>query len=261
MRKTVGNKVVSFGCRFDRYDARDYVYAAEPRELPVRIDNRSEIARIMNQNPEGSCTGHAVCAAAEFHYWRRTGKKVDLSQRWAYRKARENDPWPGENYHGSTTRAAVKAWAEFGICEDEFWPYNPYQIEEGSPEFDLVTHEGTPREGAAENALQYPLQTYRRCWTAYDIKHALHEHGLVVVGATVHSGWSIWGEERIGYDNVNEWGGHAFVLVGYDEAERVYHIANSWGQEWGNKGLAKYRYEDAADNIRDAWVVAVPKRE
>lgn len=262
IKKLKNGKTVNLGCRFDRYDPRDYMYMATPRELPIYIDNRAQVVRIMNQNPEGACTGHAVCAAAEFHYWRRLGEKVDLSQRWAYRKARENDPWPGENYHGSTTRSAVKAWADFGICEEELWPYDAYQIPEDSPDFDLISWEGEPGEGAIENALKYPVQSYRRCYTPYEIKHAIHEHGLIIVGAVVHSGWNIWGEEKIRYsDSVREWGGHAFVLVGYNEQTKMYYIANSWGEEWGKNGFAEYSYDDAHDNIHDAWVVNAPKKE
>ncbi|MCB9101773.1 MAG: C1 family peptidase [Anaerolineales bacterium] len=258
-RKVEIEKVVSFGCRFDQYDPRDFRYTALPVALPTYVDNRAQVARIMNQNPEGSCTGHAVCGAAEFHYWRKTGKKVDLSQRWAYRKARENDPWPGENYHGSTTRAAVKAWANFGICEEEFWPYDAYQVSDDSPDFNLVEWEGTPKEGAIENALKYPMLSYSRCYGSFEIKHAIHEHGVVIVGAVVHSGWNIWGADTIKYDqSISEWGGHAFILVGYHEIEKVYYVANSWGTDWGDAGFAKYPYSDAKENIRDAWAVTVP---
>lgn len=260
MERTLGSgRVVSFGYRIDPYDPRDYRYSIAPQALPAFINNRGQVVRIMNQNPEGSCPGHAVCATAEFHYWRRLGTKVDLSQRWAYRKARENDPWPGENYHGSTLRAAIKAWADYGICEETLWPYEAYQVPEGSPEFNLVEWEGEPQEGAAENALNYPVQTYRRCYTPFEIKHAIHEHGIVVVGALVHSGWDIWGTDTIRYDDtIYDLGGHAFVLVGYDETERIYFVANSWGEEWGDAGFAKYSFDDAKVNLRDAWVVTVP---
>ena len=254
-------KIVSVGYRIDRYDPRDYRYSATPRALPVSIDNRTEVVRIMNQNPEGACPGHAVCAAAEFLYWKKLGTKIDLSQRWAYRKARENDPWPGENYHGSTLRAAVKSWANFGICEEKFWPYKAYQMPEKDPGFDLISWEGQPLEGADENALQYPLQTYRRCYTSspFELKHAIHEHGMVIVGGTVHSGWDMWGEATIKYDDsVYELGGHAFILVGYDEVEKFYWAVNSWGDQWGVKGFGKYSYGDAHENLRDAWTVTVP---
>lgn len=262
MKSTLrSGKVVGFGYRMDRYDPRDYRYTVTPRAVPILVDNRAQVVRIMNQNPEGACPGHAVCAAAEFHYWRRHSRKVDLSQRWAYRKARENDPWEGENYHGSTLRAAVKAWADHGICEEKFWPYEAYQVPEEDPAFDLVEWEGEPKEGAAENALNYPLQTYRRCHTQFEIKHAIHEHGLVVVGALVHSGWDIWGTDDIRYDDsVYDLGGHAFVLVGYHEQEKVYYVANSWGEEWGNSGFGRYSYDDARVNVRDAWVVTVPTK-
>ena len=51
------------------------------------------------------------------------------------------------------------------------------------------------------------------------------------------------------------------MLVGYNEQDKVFYIANSWGEEWGDKGLAEYTYDDAHKNIRDAWVVSVPAQD
>jgi len=261
MKVTLKNgQVVRFGYRVDNNDARDFRYAAPPQPLPEEVDNRSKVVRIMNQGSEGSCTGHAVCACAEFLYGHKF-RGIDLSQRWCYRRARENDPWPGENYHGSTCRAAIEGWFKYGICEEGFWPYKSYHISEDEPNFDLLQWEGSPVTGADSNAMKYPLQSYIRCNSLYDIKHALHYNGVVVVGASIHSGWNLNGSETIQYaHNVYEWSGHAFILVGYNEQSQVFYVANSWGTNWGKDGFAKYTYKDASDNIRDAWVITIPKK-
>ena len=121
--------------------------------------------------------------------------------------------------------------------------------------------EGEPEQGADENALNYPVLSYFRCRNHFDIKRAIHEYDVVAVGAMVHSGWDIWDDENIKYDeSIYELGGHAFIIVGYSEIEREYIIANSWGSEWGKNGIAHYSYKDAYENIHDAWVATVPDK-
>jgi hypothetical protein len=48
-------------------------------------------------------------------------------------------------------------------------------------------------------------------------------------------------------------GGHAFVIVGYDE--RGFVIQNSWGERWGSGGLARLTYQDWREHAMDCWVV------
>lgn len=38
--------------------------------------------------------------------------------------------------------------------------------------------------------------------------------------------------------------GHVVVIVGYDDNARQFEIANCWGENWGNNGFCKIRYED-----------------
>jgi hypothetical protein len=46
---------------------------------------------------------------------------------------------------------------------------------------------------------------------------------------------------------------HAFAVIGYDEAG--FWVQNSWGEAWGQNGLALWRYEDWAASIVDAWAL------
>ena len=38
--------------------------------------------------------------------------------------------------------------------------------------------------------------------------------------------------------------GHVIVIVGYDDNAQQFEIANCWGENWGNNGFCKIRYED-----------------
>jgi C1A family cysteine protease len=48
--------------------------------------------------------------------------------------------------------------------------------------------------------------------------------------------------------------GHAFSVVGYDDARRMLTCQNSWGTDWGANGLFYWPY-DMVDLIMDAWTL------
>lgn len=254
-------KQVNTGCRTDKYDSRDFLYIPRCNNLPIEVDNRSNIVRVLDQRPEGSCTGHAICSAAELLFSKRDGRDIHLSPRWAYRKAREIDEWPGENYEGSSTRAAIKAWANYGICQENYWPYEAYEVKSTSSKFDVLGWERKPNQGAEGNALKFPLISYLRCSRerCIDFRYGILENGFLIVGAEIHSGWKIWGKRRIEYrKNFKYLGDHTFLIVGFNEERRVYYVLNSWGEGWGEQGFAEYFYDDAHERIHDAWVVNIP---
>lgn len=50
-------------------------------------------------------------------------------------------------------------------------------------------------------------------------------------------------------------GGHAMVIVGYDDRRRAFRLINSWDQTWGDGGFAWVSYEAAANQITDSFVM------
>ena len=251
------NRTMSFGYRVDRDDARDMLYGASGDPIPKEVDNRGQVNRVLDQRPEGACTGMAVCAAAELLHRRATGNSVQLSSRWAYRRAREEDALPGENYEGCTPRAALEAWHKQGICEESFWDFAPYPKRPGDPGFDLISWEKAPLAGAAANALKYRLLDFRRCNSMSELKLSIHTNGVAVVGGETHSGWDLWdGNDTIPYvAGVQPRDLHVFLLVGYSEDEGIFHVLSSWGTGWGKGGFARLSYADAQQNLLDLWAV------
>lgn len=243
---TTSFKSFATGCRFDPFDSRDKIFLVPPRILPMRIDNREECTQVRNQGPEGSCTGYAVVAVAEMLYWRKLGHPPDLSERWAYEKAKLYDEWEGTNYEGSSIRGTVKAWVKEGICPEEYWPYK-------------ANKPGKPRPKAKPKAKGYPIAKYERCLGIDNIKHAIHYRGCVIVGVNVHEGW-FTGEEIIPFkSDYSLHGGHAVAFVGYDDEKEIFWVKNSWGSDWGKKGFAGLTYKDALVNIHDVWMVSIPE--
>ena len=52
-------------------------------------------------------------------------------------------------------------------------------------------------------------------------------------------------------------GGHAVLVVGYDDATQRFHLRNSWGRGWGVGGYftMPYAYLTSADLADDFWTV------
>lgn len=261
-RRTFTN-LPSFGYRPDPHDPRDYrlqgTYSLPGP--PARVDHRSRVRTIQDQGSEGACTGFAVCAAAELLFGIAGEAKLDLSERWAYHHARRHDPWPGENYSGSTLRAALEGWQQDGLCEEDFWPFEPYTEPSDPADFKLTEWEKSPRDGADENARRYRLSAYYRLGDNHEIRRAVHENHVALVGAQVHTGWLISGTDEIRFTKgQHPIGLHAFVIVGYDDEEACFHVLNSWGPDWGKDGLGRLGYKDLKYNMIDAWAAVVSRR-
>ena len=52
-------------------------------------------------------------------------------------------------------------------------------------------------------------------------------------------------------------GGHAVLLVSYDDSKRLFGFMNSWGPNWGNKGFfyLPYDYVLSPDLAFDMWAI------
>ena len=237
------------GCKFDPQDERDFMFQASRIKLPPIVNNKKFVTSIKNQGNEGSCVGFAAAKAVEVAFWKKTPKRKiaqpNLSERWAYEFAKENDEWPGSNYEGSSVRGALKALFKMGVCPESFWPYTP-------------NRKGKAKAGADKEALKFKVTTYTRIIGIQNIKAALVKTGVVTASAMVHKGW--WSPTKSnGLIKFNaRWpqeGGHAFVICGY--TGQGFIIANSWGTGWGKKGFAILTYKDAKLNLMDTWTISI----
>jgi C1A family cysteine protease len=56
-------------------------------------------------------------------------------------------------------------------------------------------------------------------------------------------------------------GGHAVLIVGYDDAKQSFIVMNSWGSSWGDKGYfyLPYTYVTNSKLASDFWLIKVVK--
>ncbi|MFN0031772.1 MAG: C1 family peptidase [Flavobacteriales bacterium] len=83
--------------------------------------------------------------------------------------------------------------------------------------------------------------------------------GMIVGGSFMQNmmGKELWKPERSDYSMMG-FGGHAMCVIGYDDFKFArdmggFQIMNSWGEEWGVKGVAWVSYDDFEHFCREAY--------
>jgi hypothetical protein len=236
----------ALGCVPSPVDERDYriaTYVAEAT-VPQSLSYRSMFNPVRDQGSLGSCVAFAGTGIDEFIHVSR-----DLSEMYAYDQAKKKDGWPGE---GTYPRVMLQVMQE-GICDESLWPY----VAKYPP--------GTqPKAGAATDAAWYKIGTFARVEQG-ELKQALLLHGPLMLAFDVYA--SI---EAARYNGIvpapsgARLGGHAVILVGWDDAMGWWIFRNSWTKEWGNFGYGYIPYDVMPKVFVEAWSVVddtlIPKR-
>jgi hypothetical protein len=106
-----------------------------------------------------------------------------------------------------------------------------------------------PSEAALNEARNYTIRNYRRVESLDEIRKVISEGQPVVIGIVVGSVYmQAAGDQwtRDGYLadlNDTNAGGHAFLIVGYDDNARTLKVMNSWGTGWGDGGFWDVSYD------------------
>lgn len=121
-----------------------------------------------------------------------------------------------------------------------------------------------PDEDQLKRAAAYRIRDFVRLFTpdapwrekTFKVKQSLAAGNPVVVGMEITEGFlklssaqNYWDVE----DLPAKVGGHAMVVVGYNEAKKAFHILNSWGNNWGKNGYFWVKYEDFGKSCRYAY--------
>ncbi|MFG0491593.1 C1 family peptidase, partial [Raoultella sp. zjy_5] len=223
----------------DQPDIRDTLFQPNLRVLRPEIKPTLSFT-IRDQGRNNSCVGFAL------------GHYIDIlmsanndlinnrvSARMLYEMARANDEWAESPHEGSSLRGGLKGFYRNGVCKESSAPANKKSW--------TLTYE------LAKEAREIRLGAYYRLLPELSHYHAaLNDIGAIYISAQIHSNWYVVKNGSI-IPGGEPFGGHAFVIVGYDKTGFL--ILNTWGEEWGDKGIAHWDYKDWADTVMDAWVL------
>jgi len=236
----------------DLPDHRDHAFSLVAPEtvapLPPSVDLRPKMSPVEDQGNLGSCVGNAVAGALEYLEPPRM-IFVDISRLFIYYQARkiEHDV---ANDDGCEIRDAVKACAKVGYCSEKLWPYKVRDFAK------------TPSVAAVKDAAKHKITEYLRLDTMTQFKTALANGSPVVFGFSVYESFESAAVEKTGVvpmpgNDEGLLGGHAVLMVGYDDTSARVICRNSWSASWGDKGYftMPYGYVEDRNLSDDFWVI------
>lgn len=233
----------------DKPDPRDYIYKLSSTANLDKVDLRPFCTLIEDQGNLGSCTGQAIAGAIEYLN-KKNGKTNDVSRLFIYYWER----WfiGTVNYDsGAYIRDGIKTVNRYGAPLERHWPYI------------ISRFRNKPSTTAMNDGARRKVTLYERATDFNAVINALSNGFPVTIGFYVYSSFMSRQVSRTGmmpYPNVGRerfLGGHAVLLVGYDNATQRFIARNSWGTSWGDNGYFYMPYQviQNPSMSEDFWVI------
>ena len=83
--------------------------------------------------------------------------------------------------------------------------------------------------------------------SAASLKAALFNYGPIVVSFQVYGDFYYYRSGIYSYTSGGLVGGHAVLVVGYDDANSCFIVKNSWGKGWGEDGFFRIAYSEVTN--------------
>ncbi|MBK9335975.1 MAG: C1 family peptidase [Lewinellaceae bacterium] len=220
-------------------------------DLPLRFSLRPYCPTPKNQGEINSCIGWAMgYGALTISYAYREGNtdqkeitKQAFSALYLYNQAKM-----GNCMGGANIQQTAKILKDKGNCP--------------SKEFDspLADCDREPDETLIGEAQKHAIKDYIALFNnssapkdkVVRTKRSLAEGKPVIVGMKIRESLKILTSDapvwQPGGEADKPMGGHALVVVGYNDSSGVFDLLNSWGPNWGDNGFFQVRYKDFAEN-------------
>ena len=220
--------------------------------LPPQVDLSSRFPRPGDQGQQGSCTAWATGYALRSYYEGRQRNSTSFnaeqiaSPAAIYNRLRNFD---GNCDNGTSISAALSLLKDEGAPPLSLFPYSENNCSR------------RPDPTVARAASQFRIRGWRAIDQGKldDVKGQLYAGNPVVFGLNISQSFHRVRGTAI-YDDVEapRQGGHAMVLVGYDESRQAFKLINSWGTRWGDEGFGWVSYRAVAQHASRLYVMDVP---
>jgi len=221
--------------------------------LPRKVDLREYMTTVEDQGQVGSCTANAVAGAYEYLVKRHQGvENYDVSRLFIYYNARKYRNEEKEDA-GSVISLAIDGLKEYGACSEDTWPYDTDSVFK------------KPAKNAYEEAAQFLVDNTELIPTdLHAWKHALAEGYPIIFGIALFDSFDKQKKKGLVPAPTNRetsresHGNHAMLCVGYSDADRVFIVRNSWGEDWGDSGYCYIPYDYLINekyNGGDSWII------
>ena len=252
----ISRKGNRYGWIPDIPDHRDALFAPHPAQLadlPASVDLRPVCPPVYEQGELGSCTANAIAGAFEFEQMKQNAAKDFLPSRlFVYYNERVLEHTTSVD-SGAQLRDGLKSVAKQGVCPEDAWPYNIARFRDCPPDMAYAlagTHKVTLYSRVPQD-----LASMKACLAA---------GRPFVCGITVYTSFESPDAAKTGRITMpqlfeHRLGGHAVMIVGYDDALGAFKLRNSWGRLWAQDGYADipFAYLTNAWLARDFWTISL----
>lgn len=242
------------GCEFLAADAYAALPATPPTfaagRLPTQADLSTNMPPVGDQGAIGSCVAWAVGYATasqtanSLYQWGFNSTDTIASPAWLYGRTLEVERRQSSCGDGTYPADALNILMQEGCASWTTVPYNDRQC--------FFNLSGYQTES-------FRIGSYQAIKPATDhnmIKSSLAAGKPVIIAVMLNQDF---GNYRTGVYRSNPssggMGGHAMVIVGYDDGRGAYKIMNSWGTGWGEGGFCWWAYKDIAEYLWEAYTV------
>lgn len=242
-----------YGWRKDKQNGSDrYVtFSLLSRNDYIRkVDLRSQCPPVYDQGDLGSCTANAVGGCVHFDFLKEKIMDIVPSRLFIYYNERVIDGTVNED-SGAEIRDGFQTIHQQGVCSEKEWPY------------DISKFTDKPPEDCYQKGVRHEsLQQRRVKQTADQFRLALIEGYPIAFGFNVYESFESKQVAKTGVVSMPKpgekvVGGHAVMIVGFDDEQRRFIVRNSWGTEWGDNGYCYFDYDFILnkDYCSDFWIV------
>ena len=226
-----------------------YILRADPVPVPSTLDLSADTPPPGDQGQQGSCVGWAVAYAMKSYQervergWPLADDRHLMSPAYVYNQIR----LPGG---GAYFFDAFNLLFDQGSASQAVMPYDPRDFRR------------PPSAAAKREAANYKIASFgaveRSSHDSFvqEVKRHLVQRRPVVIGIWVYPDFLRLNRANPIYDDASGYnsGGHAIVIVGYDDARSAFKIINSWGTDWGIGGYGWIDYDASERLILEAYV-------
>lgn len=240
----------------DKHNPNDPQYVPNSKflytALPPSVDLRSKCPPILNQGDLGSCTANAIGNAHYFEQLRQgSPSAAPVSRLFIYYNERSLEGTIDSDA-GAAISDGIKSIVQVGVCPETSWKY------------DIGKFTVQPPQVAYSEAMLHQALKYQRvAQNITTMKTVLASGHPFVIGFTVYESFESAVVAKTGLMPMpnllreRELGGHAVLVVGYDDQTSRLIVMNSWGPGWGAAGYfyMPYNFILNPQMAQDFWVL------
>lgn len=239
LKKTPKNLLKSFQKK------RRPLMSVQGESLPAKVDLSGFLPGPGDQGNQGSCTGWSTAYAYKsFHEYVERNWSLDNTSH-LFSPAYIYNQINGGVDEGAYIPDALELMKTSGCATLSLMPYNE----------DNYTRQ--PPSAAHNEAKNYKAKSYMSLdfRNRYAMKSILAGKNCIVVGIDVYENFDSYSGGIYRTIRGYNMGGHAILVVGYDDSKKAYKLINSWGTYWGEKGYIWVDYDIFEQITFEAWVM------